>query len=510
MFRDRDLDLDVPLPPQADDLVRDLGLGAVLEGMGGGDDFVREVAATALLHPLSAPEEIRYRQRILADCLAHPELPRELYQLATATLDRKRGIWAPLRGDSPSTSLHYSTDLLAQYVDGLHRLRQLAERYRPQVSSDALTTAFDALGAELDDDFFTEVGDHLDELAFRHGILLSARLGQGLKGTDYVLRRHGDERSWISRILDRPDPGALRFSIPDRDEAGWQGLRALRDEGLARVAGALTQSTDHITAFFVMLRREIAFYVGCLNLVDRLRSKGEPLCVPEPLPPRSQTLACRGLYEPGLSLREKTRVVGNDVTAEGIPLVVVTGANQGGKSTFLRSVGVAQLLMQCGMAVPALSFTASCYPGVFTHYRREEDASMTSGKLDEELARMSGIVDAVAAGSLLLSNESFASTNEREGSEIACRVFRALVAGGVSVIAVTHLYDMAHRLYQQGGRALFLRAERREHAVRTFHLEEGRPLSTSFGHDLYAQVFGAAASTSGQLDAEPAPPPASS
>ena len=65
---------------------------------------------------------------------------------------------------------------------------------------------------------------------------------------------------------------------------------------------------------------------------------------------------------------------------------MITGANQGGKSTFLRSVGLAQLMMQCGMFVAAESLRASVGQRLFTHYKREEDAAMESGKLDEELA----------------------------------------------------------------------------------------------------------------------------
>ena len=70
------------------------------------------------------------------------------------------------------------------------------------------------------------------------------------------------------------------------------------------------------------------------------------------------------------------------------------------------------------------SAPASC-DGVFTHYKREEDATMESGKLDEELARMSDIVDHITPGCILLCNESFASTNEREGSQIARQIVTA-------------------------------------------------------------------------------------
>jgi DNA mismatch repair ATPase MutS len=171
---------------------------------------------------------------------------------------------------------------------------------------------------------------------------------------------------------------------------------------------------------------------------------------------------------------------------------MITGANQGGKSTFLRSIGLAQLMMQCGMLVPAESFAGSVCERLFTHCKREEDATMNSGKLDEELSRMSELADSAVSGSIVLFNESFAATNEREGSEIARQIIRALTESGVRTIFVTHFFDLAHSLYlQQADTALFLRAERQAGGLRTFRLAEGEPLPTSYGQDLYERIFGA-------------------
>ena len=118
---------------------------------------------------------------------------------------------------------------------------------------------------------------------------------------------------------------------------------------------------------------------------------------------------------------------------------------------------------------------------------------MKSGKLDEELSRMSQIVEAIAPGSIVLMNESFASTNEREGSEIAAQIVRALLRTGIKVFYVTHLFALAEGFYRGGQRsALFLRAERLADGQRTYRLLEGEPLPTSFGEDLYGRIFEAA------------------
>jgi DNA mismatch repair ATPase MutS len=128
---------------------------------------------------------------------------------------------------------------------------------------------------------------------------------------------------------------------------------------------------------------------------------------------------------------------------------------------------------------------------MFTHFTREEDAGMRSGKLDEELSRMSSMVEAMTQNSIVLLNESFASTNEREGSEIARKIIRALLEAGIKVLYVTHLFDLAEGFYLAEGDAdLFLRAERLAGGARTFRLLEGEPLPTSHGDDLYRRIFG--------------------
>ena len=103
---------------------------------------------------------------------------------------------------------------------------------------------------------------------------------------------------------------------------------------------------------------------------------------------------------------------------------------------------------------------------------------------------MSDIADAIAPNSLLLLNESFASTNEREGSEIARQIVCALLERRVKVFFVTHLYEFAHGLFDRKmEEAVFLRAERQADGTRTFRLIESEPLETSYGEDLYRGVF---------------------
>ena len=499
MFPDRDFFLGQDLPPNEADLTSDLELGVILRAMAGEDKFLFDVARLGLHSGLTGPEEITYRQHVLADCIAQSDVVRDLYGVAIEALTAEKKILGWLFRDSPETIVHRTRQLMQMYVDALRQLRGFADNHAASFRSGGFTRFFAMLSKELGDEYLAEIEAHIDELAFRRGTLLSARLGPGSKGTGYIVRRQ-PEQSWRDRIPGmNKNRSGYSFYIAERDDTGMRTLSDLASRGLNGTANALAQSTDHIRAFFQMLRAELGFYLGCLNLRDRLTEKGQPVCFPEPAgspsaDPGHARLSARGLYDASLALTlGDARAVGNDVAADGKQLIMITGANQGGKSTFLRSAGLAYLMMQCGMFVAAESFTASVSTGIFTHFKREEDATMEKGKLDEELDRMSVIAGRIRAGCLLLCNESFASTNEREGSEIARQVIRALTEAGIRIIFVTHLYDLAGRLYAaQDPGTLFLRAERQPDGQRTFRVPPGEPLPTSYGEDLYRQVFGTA------------------
>jgi DNA mismatch repair ATPase MutS len=490
LYRDRDFDLQQPLPPNEQALTQDLELDTLFNAMALGDKFLLEVAKKAMLSSVNDLETIRYRQAILQDCLNNAALVREIYAIAVDTLvSEKRNFWGMLT-KYPEAILHRSVDVLQMFVSKLKLLRTIAETHAEAFASEGFTALFAMLMRELSDDYFASIQQHLKNLQFRNGVLISAELGPGNKGRKYVLRQPPEpQQPWFERLF-AEKPASYTFYISERDESGTKALEELKDRGINLVANALAQSNDHLLSFFTLLRTELAFYIGCLNVHEQLVQKGVPICFPQPVEALERTHVFQGLCDTGLALTMEQRVVGNQVHAERKDLVIITGANQGGKSTFLRSIGVAQLMMQCGMFVLAESFCANVCEHLFTHYKRKEDVTMRSGKLDEELNRMSAIVNLLMPDSIVLFNESFAATNEREGSEIARQITSALVEKRIKVFFVTHLYEFAHGFYEQHlEHALFLRAERQADGRRTFRLIEGEPLQTSYGQDVYHKIF---------------------
>lgn len=482
---------DPPLPAHKQALIQDLELNTLFNAMSLGDDFLFEVAQKAVLSGASDLDIIRYRQSILNDCLKNATIVRDIYHIPIESIENKRKYWRGIFGTYPSGILSSAVDMLQMFMELLKKLKHIADEHADKFESEGFTRFFTMIKEELDDDYFASVQNHLNELKFNDGVLLSAVLGKGNEGDDYVLRKpHDNNQGWIERIFAKKPP-TYTFRIPARDQAGSRALSDLKNRGINLVANAVAQSADHIDSFLNMLRIELAFYIGCLNLYEQLNQMGEPVSLPVPVAANERRHTFHGLYDVCLALTMKHKVVGNNVAADHKDLMLITGANQGGKSTFLRSIGVSQLMMQCGMFVPAESFCANVCDRLFSHFKREEDVTMESGKLDEELNRMSDIVDQITPNSMLLFNESFSTTNEREGSQIASQIVSALLEKGIKVFFVTHLFEFAQGFYDKNRKnATFLRAERKTDGVRTFKLIEGEPLQTSYGADLYKRVFG--------------------
>lgn len=464
----------------------DLGLDELYAAMALGDKFIGQVVKAVVPASLTDVDVIRYRQSVLGDFLTTPDMLHDLFALATEAVAVRR--WGSGRGGTPRVKLGLARQPLEELAVYLRKLRQTCEKYAGACTSDGLTRLCAALTDLLDEQYLVTLSEHLESLDFAdYGIMFSATLGAGNKPYRVMLHEPPKE---VKRTLFGSRRDGTAFEATSDFELPNDPLMAVIEPPLDAVAEVVSRATDNVQEFFRSLRAELAFYLGCLNLHDRLRRAGVPICFPEPAVGGGPVLRAEELRDTSLCLSSNT-VVGNSIDAVGHTLLVVTGANSGGKSTFLRSVGVAQLMMQAGMFVTAGAFTADVREGVFTHFVQPEDPSMTHGRLDEELARVREITDELRAGAMVLFNEPFASTNDQEAGAIADPIVTALLDSGVKVLIVTHLYDFVRRRYDAGYRSdIFLRAERAPDGRRTYRLAVGAPEATSHGQDIFARIFG--------------------
>lgn len=262
-------------------------------------------------------------------------------------------------------------------------------------------------------------------------------------------------------------------------------MQEIGQAAMSNLCSSATQINRHIQSFFTKLKREISFYLAALKLLKYLETHGLCYCWPEFAEDLSFGIAAKGLYDLSLAAFNKAKnITPNDFDCKDGRILVVTGLNQGGKTTFLRSVGIAQLFAQAGLFVPAEKYTCSCFKGILTHFPKEEDRNMDFGKLAEELTRLRNDFPIIADGGLALFNESFATTTPKEGAEIAVDVLRALSLTGSTVFFVTHLYELATKLDDlnsslfNGYKAVSMITEpdKNNTDARTFKIIRGEPL----------------------------------
>lgn len=487
--RNRDFELENKFPSNFEDLDKDLGIAILFTTMAGEDRYILDTVKKIFSTILTDPDEIEYRQEILKDSLNNQSVFREIYSLVTQTIEDRKRNWLGIFTNSISSVFYNSRRLMEFFMVSLKSLKTIADDSADNFISEGWKRFFNMIEEELSDDYFDVVRQQLSEMKFKEGTEIKASPGKGIVSQDFVLLKP-EKKNLFSKLLERRS--TYTFTIDGRDDAGAKAISEIQDRGLNLIANALAQACDHILSFFEMLRFEIAFYIGCLNLYEALQKHSLPVCFPKVFDSDSRVHSFEELYDICLALvmGEGKKVIGNDLEADYKELFIITGANQGGKSTFLRSIGLSQIMMQCGMFVPARSFRANVCNGIFTHFKRGEDSKMNSGKLEEELVRMSEIIEKLPGNSLILFNESFAATNEREGSEIARQVVNALLEYRAKVFFVTHMFDFAGGFYESHlDDAIFLRAQRNFDGSRTFRIIEGNPLETSYGEDLYQEIF---------------------
>ena len=540
----RDTDRDRPgdgAYADAENIIRDLGLDTLFRAAGRRlilengavkrvekeDPYLVETMRMVMPVPLASREEIAYRQAILRDAVRQEGLLRELYRISGEAVRQWNGLWSGVREKSqqrsPAAKLADQIRALHLLCDSLREVRGLltgengeaGKPAREAFASDGLRGFCDrflaAFSEERESDvrkvlesisFYTESSDEKDgreNRTLKPRIVLECSLEDGLKISSMRLVGVSTENLRFYRPgTTRKKLQEYRYSrIPDsfsveKDMRLSEQARQLEFGVVSHLyEQSLAGMMEAFQPFFGQLKRQTAFYLGAVQLMTHIGHDGMQLCFPEAAD--RETLAFRGLQECVMGLERRMDVVGNTCSLDRKSLLIVTGANQGGKSTFLRSIGIAQVMMQCGLPVAAQAFRSGIFPRIFVHFTRREDSSMNSGRLDEELCRMNRIVEQIGDGSLVLLNESFATTTEKDGAVIAYDIVRALCEAGVKVLMVTHLLPFARRMYEEtkadpAAGAAFLSAERQADGSRTYRMIPHAPETTSFGLDLYEEI----------------------
>ena len=188
--------------------------------------------------------------------------------------------------------------------------------------------------------------------------------------------------------------------------------------------------------------REIQFYFGWLDLTDALREKEMPFCYPE-LREGTEAVAVYDCFDMALAIRSD-KVVTNDFFLNAPEqIIVVSGPNQDGKSTFARSFGQAFYLAALGVCIPGREASIFLADNILTHFEREEDLTNLNSKLEDELLRLRDIMDQTTKRSVLVINEIFASTTLKDAMALGKKMLAGIIQKGGPSLIVTFLEELS-------------------------------------------------------------------
>lgn len=206
-----------------------------------------------------------------------------------------------------------------------------------------------------------------------------------------------------------------------------------------------TKQKEFMNTTVLRIYKEINFYLSCSDYITSLKQKKYNFSYPEIS--NNRCIEIRGLYDVSLALKSESSssVVTNDfLLNQQDSGTWITGANQGGKTTFARSIGQIAYLTAIGLPVPAVYAKLPLFHGIFTHFSIAENATKSNGKLKEELLHLKELLEyAKHDHNLIILNELFSSSTSMDAYDLSLLLTESLIKADFTVVCVTHIPRLA-------------------------------------------------------------------
>ena len=465
------------------------------------------------------PDVIRYRNEVFKDMLACPSIAKTLGRLIPILGDimELRRLEAD---DGETNSYLLSISEIELYISSIDILHRGLGPLREKMQSVAFRTLTDRIAELAESDYYAELNQKLNELTSRVREIRSVTIGVNL---DAQLRpssagvlsinpepfRSGDVLEKILRLNFKDDeytciadlvPFGKKQSENQKTALSLAFYSAINDvyKTSLRSWKKIVQSyVLENTDFLLNLMPEIEFVVKGTEMLRRLSEKGCPLSVPTIRTEGLPVFRATDLYNPCVALRIEDEIVSNDVTFDESAMIwVLTGPNRGGKSVITCAIGLAQVMLQLGLFLPAKQIEVTPVDAIFTHFPSGADDTINKGRLGEECARLGEIFDEVTGKSLVLLDESLSSTGSFEASYIAAEVLAGLSRVGCRCLFSTHLHELAAevdainaRTVKEGGVRIDTLVAGIEEGRRSFKIVKAKPDGKSYARDI-AERYG--------------------
>lgn len=443
---------------QSSSLIYDLSIDRCIANISS-DLRKNEYFCQVVSSPLTDTGNIIYRREVLCDLCENPGLLSALKTLFTR-YDRLKADWLELKGSGERISADRGSEAMLDYIYSSLKVTSLFPKTILSFFS-SIVEVFE--GYEIHSEGFLSLRGYarsllenrslkeIEDIASRfmynspedYDFSLICRIGDALDCISAeicsVKEREKKKSSLLSilskkkkqeGIVETESHGAIDASLEILGEAMYLTDRMLSD------------ITDAIYDSLYGISRELDFYEVALKYTEFLGESGKACCYPDLTGSEIKALELCDLF---LLTEGKGQVYPNDADFTGHSGVLIRGKNNTGKTTFLRSIAIAQLFAQSGLPIAAREAVLPVYSSVFTHFSSsEEEFSVgdTAGRFEGEVKAVAQIMDNMTQGSLVIFNETFQTTAYDEGSEAMSHILRAIVKQGGSYIFVTHLTDL--------------------------------------------------------------------
>jgi DNA mismatch repair protein MutS2 len=388
-----------------------------------------------LAHPPADPAVVEHRRAVLRELVMSTELRHELEELYL-DLCRLRGLLENASGGRTWDATRRQLDVLAIVKEVLDRA---ASGFVSARSGLARLAAF-GLRVRAGEPYrsLSDLLRYDSRLA-----TLSLKVGVGADG-----RIRGFQILSVTEDRENPFVSSPLKRWLAKGELFLRGYRFGDEEVMARLVDAVWTGLEDEMVALVQLVGDLEFYLGALAFHDRAREAGLAVCLPELVGP-DQPRVLDGLFNPLLLMSGIKPIPCRLVSDRLTMTMLVTGPNSGGKTRLLQSVGLAQLLAQAGLFVPARSGSVALVPGLVVSLIQETKVDQAEGRLGMELVRIRALFEALPPGAMVLLDELCSGTNPSEGEEIFELVLAMLSRLRPQAFITTHFLAFAARLERE-------------------------------------------------------------